>query len=54
MSTAALLVTLPEVAVMFVLPAPMPVAQPAAIVASVGTDEVQVTPEDRVCVVLSL
>jgi hypothetical protein len=53
-STAALLVTLPEVAVMFVLPAATPVAKPAATVASAGTEEVQVTPEDKVCVVLLL
>jgi hypothetical protein len=53
-STAAPLVTLPEVAVMFVLPAATPVAKPAVTLASAGTDEAQVTPEDKVCVVLLL
>jgi hypothetical protein len=51
-NTAAAAVTLPDVAVMFVLPAATPVAEPAALtVASVGTEELQVALEVRFWVV---
>ena len=50
-NTAAELTTLPDVAVMLVPPAVSPVAEPAALmVASVGTEELQVTLEERFCV----
>jgi hypothetical protein len=51
-NTAARALTPPDVAVMFVLPAAIPVAEPAALmVASVGTEEVQVALEVRFWVV---
>jgi hypothetical protein len=51
-NTAAALATLPDVAVMFVLPAAAPVAEPAELMlASAGTEEFQVTLEVRFCVV---
>jgi hypothetical protein len=51
-NTAAGALTLPDVAVMFVLPAATPVAEPAALtVASVGTEELQVALEVRFWVV---
>jgi hypothetical protein len=53
-STAGLLVTFPNVAVMLVLPAATPLARPIEIVASAGTEEIQVTLEVRFCVLLSL
>jgi cyanate permease len=46
-STAGLLVTLPNVAVTLVLPAATPLARPAEIVASAGIEEFQVTLEVR-------
>jgi ribose 5-phosphate isomerase RpiB len=51
-NTAAELTTLPDVAVMLVLPAAIPVAEPAALmVASFGTEELQVAVEVRFWVV---
>ena len=55
-STAAgLLTTLPDVAVILVLPAATPLAEPAVLmVASAGIEELQVTLEVRFWVLLSL
>jgi len=54
-SSAAKLATLPAVAVMYVLPAATPIAKPPApMVASAGTEEVQVTLEVRFCMVTLL
>jgi hypothetical protein len=53
-STAAELVTLPDLAAMFVLPAPAPVAKPAVTPATEVTVELQVAVEVRVCVLPSL
>jgi hypothetical protein len=54
-AAAGVLVTPLDAAVMLVLPAAIPVAEPAAlIVASVGTEDFQVTLEVRFCVLPSL
>ena len=52
---AGLLTTLPDVAVILVLPAATPLAEPAVVmVASAGIEELQVTLEVRFWVLLSL
>jgi hypothetical protein len=53
-NTAAELTTLPDVAVMFVLPAATPVAKPALMVATDDTEELQRALEVRFCVPPSL
>ncbi len=53
-STAAELVTLPDLAAMFVLPAPAPLAKPAVTAATDDVVELQVAVEVRFCVVPSL
>jgi hypothetical protein len=54
-AAAGVLVTPLDAAVMLVLPAAIPVAEPAALmVASVGTEELQVALEVRFCVLPSL